>query len=127
MRKPLESSNIVRLSPGPRPYERRRIVPALGHLTCLALVKHRETEKAVLVSDNDDESSAVWLPKALLIIEPCTSGDFIVATMSRAFADQKGLYPRWIDYSDWSLERIEQLQQATSLAARKRNLHRNYR
>lgn len=107
-------------------YNRRRLNPLFGNLTCLVLVKHGETEKALLVSDNGDRSRAAWCPKALLSIELAAGHGFIVATMSKRFAEQKGLYPRFIDPEGLTDEAITALDDASRRAARKRNLLRGH-
>lgn len=127
MRKSPQSSNIVSFSPRPVTFGRRPIAPVTGNLTCLVLVKHHETEKALFVSDDGNAVGAVWVPKALLIIEPGERGNFIVATMSKGFSDQKRLYPRFIDPSRFTKERAADLEEAGSLAARNRNRLRCYR
>lgn len=94
MRKP---SNVVAFPPRaasrPNSYPRRTLAPIPGNLTCLVLIKHAETEKALLVSDNGDPSKARWVPKSMLMIEPGDRGEFIVATMPKLIAEQRGLYP----------------------------------
>jgi hypothetical protein len=131
MRKSLESSNVVtfppRASSRALSFPRRTLAPIPGSMTCLVLVKHGETEKALLVSDNGDESKAVWCPKAMLIVEKSDSGIFIVATLPKSVAEQKRLYPRWIDRDAFTVAQLRNLSEAESLAARNRNRLRNYR
>jgi hypothetical protein len=128
MRKsPAPSTVLPFPAPPARSFGRRPIAPIFGHLTCLVLVKHHETEKALFVSDDGDPIGAVWVPKAMLVIEPGDRGRFIVATVSKTFAEQKRLYPRFIDRARFCIEEIASLEAAESLAARKRNRLRNYR
>ena len=103
------------------PFGRRLIAPVNGDMTCLVLVRHLSSEKALLVSDNGDAVGAVWVPKALLILDPAAQGRFIVATMSKAFARQKRLDVRFIDPDRMLPEEREDLAAAVSLAARNRN------
>lgn len=121
MRKAVESAVIIPFcSPVPS-YARRPLGRLLHAMTCLALVVHRETEKALLVSDNADPARAVWCPRALLALDPCVRGDFIVATMPKRLAEQKGLWPRWVDTEGWLESRVIALADAEGRAARKRN------
>lgn len=127
MRASPKTSNIV-----PHPvlaacYGRRRLNPGFGDLTCLVLVRHGETAKALLVSDTGDRSKAVWCPKALLAIENSCRFGFLVATLSKRFAEQKGLAPRFIDDDGFSDETKIALDDASRRAARKRNLLRGHR
>lgn len=55
----------------------------------IELHRHHETEKAVLVSDDGDEKSAVWLAKELIEIE--TLGNNISVAMPEWLAMEKGL------------------------------------
>lgn len=91
------------------------------------LVKHQETDKALLVSDDGDAVGAVWVPKAMLVIDPTDRGRFIVATMSQAFATQKRLRLRCINTERYTVEEAEQLANAEAVAARTRNSMRGYR
>jgi len=132
MRKPSESTNIVRFPPRASgralSFPRRALAPIPGNLTCLVLIKHHETDKALKVSDDGDASKAVWLPRSMLIIEPGDRGEFIVATLPKLIADRKRLYPRSIDHrSEWGEARLRLLVEAQSLAARNRNRLRSYR
>ena len=128
MRNLYPSGNVVPLRPRAHSFDRRRPRAANAALTCLALIKHDETERALLVSDNGDLARAVWCPKVTLAIEPGEMPfGFIVATMSSAFAQQKGLWPRFIDRTDWSEDRIAALACVERLAATKRLQYRGFR
>jgi hypothetical protein len=132
MRKPSESTNVLafppRASSRASSYPRRTLAPIPGNMTCLVLIKHYETPKALLVSDDGDEARAVWLPRSMLILEPGDRGEFIVATLPKLIAERKRLTPRAIDHrSEWGELRLRLLVEAQSLAARNRNRLRNYR
>lgn len=53
-------------------------------------VIHRETEKAVLVSDTGDRKDAKWLPLSQIKIEFGKS-DVVTITLSEELAIEKGL------------------------------------
>lgn len=129
MRNPGITTNVIRFpSRAPSSFGRRRLRPANLGLTCLALVKHDETERALLVSDNGDVTRSVWCPKVMLSIEPCAAPfGFIVATMTSAFAQQKGLWPRFVDRAGWSDDKITALACVERLAAEKRLQYRGFR
>lgn len=129
MRKSLESSsNVTPFPHQPRAaFPRRQLAPIPGELTCLVLIKHGETLKALKVSDCGIEAKAVWIPKAWLIIDVRSSEKFLVATLSKVVANHKRLLPRFIDHaSGWSEDELKALAEAESLAARNRNRLRNY-
>jgi hypothetical protein len=120
MRKALATTNVVYLRRSPC-YDRRPVGRIAHDLTCLSLCVHHETEKAFLVSDCVDIKRAVWCPKALLTLDPSFHGEFIVATMSKRLAEQKGLWPRAIHILGWPESRVIALVDAERAAARKRN------
>lgn len=127
MRNPGIITNVVRLRPRLQAFDRRRPRANAG-LTCLALVVHDRTDRALLVSDNADVACAKWCPKVMLSIEERdASYGFIVATMASAFAQQKGLWPRFVDRTGWSAERIAALGAAEQRAAAKRLQYRGFR
>jgi hypothetical protein len=66
----------------------------------------------------------------MLIIDPASKGTFIVASMAKHFAEQKGLSPfAFLDPESgiWSAQQVEEMNAAKVLAARNRNRLRNYR
>lgn len=133
MRKP-QPSNVLTFPPRASgralSFPRRTLAPIPGPMTCLVLVKHGETEKALLVSDHGEGMKAVWFPKSMLIIDPASKGTFLVATMAKHFAEQKGLSPfAFLDPESgiWSAQQVEEMNAAKVLAARNRNRLRNYR
>jgi hypothetical protein len=129
MRNPSITSNVVRLQPRIPVTGRRRLRPADLGLTCLALIVHGEsaTGDSLFVSDCCDYDRAVWCPKVMLRIEPCAAPyGFIVATMAQTFAQQKGLWPRFVDRTGWSEDRCAALVCVERLAATKRLQYRGF-
>jgi hypothetical protein len=57
----------------------------------------------------------------MLSIDMASPEGFLVATMAKRFAEQKGLWPRFIDTEGWRESRIIALRDAEARAARKRN------
>ena len=87
---------LLPVAPAGRSYDRRPVRATFAGLTCIVLVKHRESEsgKALYVSDDGDVLNAVWVPKAILGLEKLDKTDrgrFIVATLPKTFAAQKKL------------------------------------
>lgn len=120
MRTALQSSGIITSPDRTVCYGRRPIAPVMPSVTCLVLVLHHATDKALLLSDNGIAARAVWCPKAMLQVDARSPHGFLVATMSKRFAEQKGLAPRFIARDDLSCEAIIALDDAERLAARKR-------
>jgi hypothetical protein len=58
-------------------------------LVDIAVVRHAETEKAILISDTGDKKDAVWVPKSQVEIED--DGQTITVTMPEWLAKDKGL------------------------------------
>ena len=117
-------------APAGRSYDRRPVKAFLNSLTCLVLVKHQETAKAVLVSTDGDAVGAVWCPKAMLGLDNIDRGRFLVATVSKAFAGQKRidvghLKLEWTDRLN--PEERAQLRSAEELARRTRQRFRGDR
>lgn len=126
MRTLLRSSNVVYVG-RPRGSDRRQVTPSIVGVTCLVLVRHHQTEKAILVSDCGIYAKAVWVPKAMVTIEQPSERGILVATMSKAFAEQKNLHPRFIDPTLFNQATREVLDVAVARAAKKRNLYRGHR
>jgi hypothetical protein len=121
MRKSPVSSTVTPFPvPSSRSHDRRPLASFFGHLTCLVLVKHHATDKALFVSDDGDAVGAVWAPRAMLSIDPADRGKYLVATLSQAFAAQKRLEVRFIDHDRLTPEESAQLGQAQELAKRTR-------
>ena len=128
MRKQPGTSNVTQFPQRLAPFPRRTLAPIPGQLTCLVLIRHSETPRALLVSDSGDPLRAVWIPKSVLVIEKGERGDFLVATFPKLIADRKNLHPRWIDHAScWSETQLRHLADAESLAARTRNRLRKHR
>lgn len=127
MRSLYQANNVIHMRPRLHSFDRRRPRANAG-LTCLALVVHDRTDRALFVSDNADVACAKWCPKVMLSIEERdASYGFIVATMASAFAQQKGLWPRLVDRTGWSAERIAALAATEQRAAEKRLQYRGFR
>jgi hypothetical protein len=128
MRKPAETSNVTQFPQRQGSFPRRTLAPIPGQLTCLVLIRHSETARALLVSDNGDPFRSVWIPKSVLVIEKGERGDFLVATFPKLIAERKNLHPRFIDHSSgWTEAQLKHLCEAESLAARNRNRLRKHR
>lgn len=126
MRTLLRSSNIVYVG-RPLGSDRRQVTPSSPGVTCLVLVRHGATTKAVLVSDCGIYSKAVWVPKAMLTIHEPSERGILVATISKAFAEKKDLHPRFIDPELFNQATREALDRAVARAATKRNAYRGHR
>jgi hypothetical protein len=131
MRNPSEPSHIVkfplRASSRALTFPRRPILPSYRGVTCLVLVRHGQTDKAIKVSDTGESARAVWIPKAMVTIEQPSERGILVATMSKTFAEQKNLHPRFIDPALFNQATAEVLSDAVTRAARKRNFYRGHR
>jgi hypothetical protein len=128
MRKSPLFSEVVPISGRRAVFGRRPILPSYTGVTALVLVRHHQTDKAILVSDTGIRASAVWIPKAMVTIELPSDRGILVATISKTFADQKGLCAhRIIDPSLFNEATAEVLREANARAARKRNFYRGHR
>lgn len=136
MRKSPESNNVTSFPTRSKgmvlpanPAARRSLAPIPGAMTCLVLIKHMATQRALKVSDNGDEAKAVWCPRSMLMLDPVERGIFLVATLPKFVADQNHLFPRFIDAEKlgFTIAQAAQLAEAESLAAKKRNQLRLYR
>jgi hypothetical protein len=107
MRKLLDiTTPILPAAPAGRSYDRRPVRATFAGVTCIVLVKHRESEsgKALYVSDDGDVLNAVPVPKAMLGLDKKDRGRFLVATMPKTFAAQKKL-----DQGNFTAEWCERL------------------
>lgn len=120
-------TNSVSASVAPRGFGRRAVMPTSPGMTALVLVRHGETAKAFLVSDCGISAKAVWVPKAMMTIEPASERGILVATMSKSFAEAKNLHPRFIDPDLFNQATREVLDRAVARAAQKRNFYRGHR
>lgn len=57
----------------------------------LAVMKHHETDKAWLVSDDGDRDNAIWIAKSQAQLEPDYAGKSYVLTIPEWLATEKGL------------------------------------
>jgi len=114
-------STVIPLSPPrPRSFARRPLSSLAGHVTCLMLIRHGETDTQVFVSDDDDAVGAVWLPKALLSIDRTDRGRFLVVTLSQRVAHQHHFSTPIIDRARFTAEERADLEDAITAAARAR-------
>lgn len=114
---------ILPAAPAGRSFDRRPLPKVFVEFTCIVLIKHHETAKALLVSTDGDAVGAVWVPKAMLGLDHADRGRFLVATVSKAFAGQKRidvghLNLEWTDRL--TPEERTQLKSAEELARRTR-------
>lgn len=131
MRKFPATSNIAPFSaPASRSFDRRPLPKVFAEFTCLVLIKHHETAKALLVSDDGDAVGAVWIPRAMVGTDKTDRGRFLVATVSKAFAGEKriGVGHFKLEWTDRLTpdERV-QLKSAEELARRTRQRFNGYR
>ena len=58
----------------------------------IEMTKHAETDKAILLSDNGEESDAIWLAKSQIEIEKKSGATNIwIVTMPQWMAKKEGL------------------------------------
>lgn len=111
----------------PLSYPRRSVRAVYDSLVCLALFKHDETETQIYVSHNDDPLCAVWIRKQPLLIDPRFSGRFVVITITKQLAQEKGL-PQLgggiFDFDKYLPEERAQLRAALEAAYRARTRQR---
>ena len=63
----------------------------MKELVDITVRKHAETDKAVLVSDDDDEDHAKWIPKSQCEIEPIRGKPgYVIMTPPSWLAEDKG-------------------------------------
>jgi hypothetical protein len=129
MRNPATTSTIVPFPAASRSFGRRPLPSFFAGLTCLVLIVHQENEAktALFVSDDGDAVGAVWVPRAMLVVDPVDRGRIMVATLSQALANQKGLRPNLVDAAHLRDGEAELLTNAEAVAARTRNSMRGYR
>lgn len=128
MRRVADFADRVTAGIATRGNERRQVRPSAPvQMTCLCLVRHYQTEKAVKVSSSGDSTKAVWLPKYMVTIEPGSERGILVVTMPWQLSVQKGLFPCEIDGSQFNEATREVLVDALARATRKRNAFRKDR
>jgi len=113
-------STVIPFRNLPRSFERRRPLASLaGHVTCLMLFLHAETDTHIQVSEDDDAVGAVWLSKALLTINR-SYGRFLVVTLSQKLADQHRFSTPILDRQPYTSEERADLKAAIEIAYRER-------
>lgn len=60
-------------------------------LVDIAMLRHAETDKAILVSETGERETAVWLPKSQIEIASDGHKNFVTITMPEQLAMDKGL------------------------------------
>lgn len=116
----LASASVTPINRAVMSHERRRLSSFAGRVTCLMLVRHQETGTDIFVSDDGDVVGAVWLPKALLVIERKDRGPFLVVTISQGLADKHRLSTPIIDRERYAPHERELLNDAIASAQRTR-------
>lgn len=130
MRTGYSAANVAQFSFHKRDAVPRRVLAPIDRgLTCLVLIRHGESKsgKAILVSDCGVHSKAVWVPKSMVVIEQPSERGILVASMAKAFAEQKRLSEKFIDPTLFNEATRVVLAQAVARAARKRNFYRGHR
>ena len=108
-----------------RSFARRPVRAVYDSLTVLCLFKHDENDTQLYVSHNDDPLCAVWIRKQPLLIDPKFCGRFVVITLTKALATEKGLngFHR-LDFDKYIPEERAHLEAAVEAAHRARTRHR---
>jgi hypothetical protein len=99
---------------------RRRVRAVFDSLITLVLVKHDESETQLQVSDDGDPIGAVWIHRTPVLVDPKNRGRFLVVTLTRTLAQQKGLSLRLLDRARFLPEERADLEDAIATAARSR-------
>jgi hypothetical protein len=121
MRDPATTSSIVPFPTPAQSFGRRPLTSFAGQLTALVLVRHQETDAMVFVSDDDDAVGAVWIPKAMLVIDQKDRGSFLVVTISQNLARQHNLQIRVRSWDRYTPDERLMLTDASQTAARARD------
>jgi hypothetical protein len=79
-----------RNDPGRRP-DGREVDVSKSDLVDIAMLRHAETDKAILVSETGERETAVWLPKSQIEIASDGHKNFVTITMPEQLAMDKGL------------------------------------
>lgn len=106
---------IVRNAPS---YERRRVRAVFDSLTAVVLFRHGESETELFVSDQDDATAAIWIPKRPVLLDPKERGRFLVVTMTRTDANRFRFFPKIIDWDRYVPEERVMLTDAVECAKR---------
>lgn len=114
------TATIIPTAPDRRSFPRRRVRAVFDSLTCLVLIKHDESPTQLQVSDDGDPIGAVWIQKTPVLVDPKNRGRFLVVTLPRTMAQQKGLYLSLIDRERFLPEERADLDDAIQAAKRAR-------
>jgi hypothetical protein len=115
------TARIVPYPAAPRSFGRRRVRAVFDSLTCIVVVVHQETDTQIFVSDDGDPIGGIWLHRAPVLIDPKDRGPFLVITLTRTLAQQKGLAPRILDWDRYTAEERAMLKDAVETAKRTRD------
>ncbi len=116
------TTTIIPVAPGTPSFGRRPISASAPQTTCMVLFRHDQTGAMVSVSDDDDAVGAVWIPKAMLNIDPYDRGRFLVVTISQALIQQHHLDDcATLNWDRYLPEERLMLQAACDVARRKRD------
>lgn len=114
------TARIVPQHSGQRSFARRRVRAVYDSLICMVLVRHDESPTQLLVSDDGDPIGAIWLHRTPVLVDPKSRGRFLVVTLTRTMAQQKGLSLQIIDRSRFLPEERADLEAAVEAARRTR-------
>lgn len=101
-------------------YNRRRVRAVYDSLTTVPVVLHDQTPTELYVSKDGDPLHAVWIHRAPVLIDRKDRGRFLVLTLTRTVADQKGLNLCIIDREKFLPEERADLEDAIQTAKRAR-------
>lgn len=123
----ITSTILPAVAPGVRSFGRRQVRPSSG-MTCIVLFKHDESASQLYISDNGDATSAVWINRAPVYVEPKDRGRFLVVTMPEHMLREKNLSPYSIfDWDRYTPDERAMLKEAVECAARSRKRLSGYR
>ena len=103
-----------------RSYARRQRRAVYDSLTSVMVVRHGETATELYVSKDGNPLSATWIHKSPVLVDRKNRGRFLVITMTRTMAHQKGLYAGIVDRSRFLPEERADLEDAILTARRAR-------
>lgn len=121
------TSNILSFPVPVRTFGRRQARPTSG-MTCIVLFLHDESASQLYISDDGDATSAVWINRAPVYVEPKDRGRFLVVTMPEHMLREKHLSPYSIlDYDRYTPDERVMLKDAVESAGRARKRLSGYR
>lgn len=103
-----------------RSYARRQRRAVYDSLTSVMVVKHGESPTELYVSKDGDVLNAVWIHRSPVLVDRKDRGRFLVVTMTRTMAHQKGLYAGIVDRARFLPEERADLEDAIQTARRAR-------